>query len=109
MERNHLRELRHDFRCHYGVRYEDVDPEEAVDLAFTLPRGSLLVSALHPELSWSPEREAMADLQDTLYAVFGHPDVHVTRPRDVVERRRAHERARKVQQTIENTKWEAVD
>lgn len=109
MERTHLRELRHDFRVYYDVKYEEVEPAEAVDLVFTLPRGSLLVSALHPELSWTPEREAIADLQDTLYAVFGLRDVRVTRPRDLVRRQRALEKARKAKQTIENTEWEAVD
>ena len=108
MEKNHLRELRHDFRCHYGVRYEDVEPDEAVDLAFTLPQGSLLVSALHPELSWTAEREAIADLQDTIYSVFGFTDVRVTRPRDLVIRQKARQKAQATKEKIENTKWEAV-
>ena len=33
--------MRHDFRVYYGVRYEDVDAHEAVDLINTLPMGSL--------------------------------------------------------------------
>lgn len=86
-----------------------MEPDEAVDLAFTLPRGSLLISALHPELSWTPEREAIADLQDTIYAVFGHPEIRVTRPHDLIARQKAHEKAQRAKRTIENTQWEAVD
>ena len=108
VERTHLRELRHDFRRYYHVGFDDVEPEEAVDLIATLPPGSMFVSAIHPELSWSPERSAIADLQDTLFAVFGFKDVHVTRPADVIARRKAKENARRVKQTIENTQWEEV-
>ena len=109
MEKNHLRELRHDFRCHYGVRYEDVEPDEALDLALTLPHGSLLISALNPELSWTPEREMIADLQDTIYEVFwGQGKYRITRPADIVARKKARDKARKTKQKIENTKWEAV-
>lgn len=91
------------------MRYEDVEPDEALDLALTLPQGSLLVSVLDPERSWTPEREMIADLQDTILAALGHVDVKVTRPRDVIARRKAHQKAQMTKQRIENTTWEAVD
>lgn len=90
------------------MRYEEVEPDEAIDLVFTLPRGSMLVSALHPELSWSLEREAIADLQDTIYEVFIGGGRRVMRPKDVIAQRAATEKARNTKRTIEETEWEAV-
>lgn len=34
----------------------------------TLPDGSLTVAALHPERSWTQERQSAADIVDSVYA-----------------------------------------
>ena len=111
MERGRLRELRHDFRHYYHVGYDEVDVEEAVDLALTLPPGSLYVARTRPELSWSEARETAADIRDDMaalaYALRGAADPpKVVRPRDVVELRRAAERSREARRRIEETAWE---
>lgn len=49
LEANHLRELHHDFRYEYHVRYEDVPVMEACDLVMTLSAGSLTRQALMRE------------------------------------------------------------
>lgn len=49
-------ELRADFRRYYGCRYSEVErlsPVEAADLAFFLPNGSALKSAVDPALAWT--------------------------------------------------------
>lgn len=108
-----MRELRHDFRRYYGVSYDDVPTEEAVDLIETLPAGSLYVMATDPARSWSELREASADVQDALtqsaFAVRGiDPNLapRVTRPRDVMARIEAASAARETSRRIRETKWE---
>ena len=64
--RPRLRELRHDFRAYYHCRYDDVDPDEAVDLIATLPQGSLYRASLDPHLAWSDERHDLADIKDLI-------------------------------------------
>lgn len=114
-ERGRLRELRHDFRRYYGVRYDDVEADEAIDLIETLPRGSAYVRAVRPDLSWSEVREAVADLQDTLweiaYARAGSREepYRVTRPADVVARAAARDKARATRRRIEGGEWAALD
>lgn len=91
-----------------------MDAAEAVDLIAGLPAGSRYVSALRPDLSWTPEREAVADLQDTLWEIAyrraGVKDepYRVMRPRDAVARRQAAQRYASVKRTIAETQWEEV-
>ncbi len=91
-----------------------METAEALDLLRGLPPGSEYVSGERPALSWTPEREAIADLQDTVLAaaagLAGSADApHVTRPRDLAARREASRKARSVRERIENGRWkEAV-
>lgn len=111
VEKGSVRELRHDFRAYYGCRYDDVEADEALDLIATLPDGSLYVSKRNPSRSWTPQREAVACLQDTLLEIAcaqaGIKDEppRVTRPRDVVARRSARRKAAAVRERIASTSW----
>lgn len=82
--------------------------EEALDLIRTLPRGSMFVSKLYPQYSWSPEREAIADIQDTILQFLYGDEAKVTRPADIVARKRAVKKAEKVKKKIEETQWVEV-
>ena len=74
----------------YGVRYEDVGVDEAIDLIETLPRGSLWRSASSPFGEWTDERERAAEIVDhiermiALYATgTTEGSLRVTRPSDL--------------------------
>ena len=99
---------------YYGVSYDEVPADEAVDLALTLPNGSLYVARKHPELSWSEARELSADIRDDMAAVAyalrgldGAP--RVLRPADVVADARAKRRAREAKTRMEGSGWEPVE
>lgn len=99
---------------YYGVGYEEVDTDEAIDLILTLPRGSLYIAKKYPEYAWSEARELTADIQDTLvalvYATHGQKDApKIVRPSDVVARKKAMARAKTAKQKIETLEWEQVD
>jgi len=109
-----VRELRHDFRAVYHVRYEDVGPDEAVDLILTLPEGSAWRRAGRPfgELS---ERERLAyDVVDAILRLThmlsdarttdGAPTL--TRPSDLEARAAAAAEARARRERMESTEWE---
>lgn len=81
----------------------------------TLPDGSLTVAALHPERSWTQERQSAADIVDSVYAAAtalcggkASEAPRVPRPRDVAAAGAAAERAASVRARIENTKWAEV-
>lgn len=81
----------------------------------TLPDGSLTVAALHPEHSWTQERQSAADIVDSVYAAAtalcggkASEAPRVPRPRDVVAAGAAAERAASVRARIENTEWVEV-
>ena len=108
-----MRLLRHDFRRWYGCSYDEVPAEEAVDLVLTLPRGSLYRASLRPFGEWTEEREAAADIQDSVARLAqlvakgtteGAPTV--VRPSDLEARAAASRRARDVRRRIEGTNWE---
>lgn len=110
-----MRELRHDFRAYYHVRYEDVDPEEAVDLILTLPAGSAWRDARSPYGSWSEEREGTADVLDQiarfmwLFATGSTEGVQlVTRPSDLARQEAARRRAKAARERMETTEWEGM-
>ena len=112
-----MRELRHDFRVHYNVRYEDVDVEEAIDLIYTLPLGSLWRAKRDPDAAWTLEQYRLADLIDAVslvsWQISGNSDEweppRVTRPGDA-KRREAHlMKARDVKRKLEETTWEEVE
>ena len=99
---------------YYHVSYDEVPTDEAIDLCLTLPRGSLYIAKKHPEYSWSEERELISDIQDLLialsYAARGIKDApKITRPSDLVERKRALEQAQQNKQRIQTTQWEAIE
>ena len=78
----------------------------------TLPDGSLTVAALHPERSWTQERQSAADIVDSVYAAAtalcggkASEAPRVPRPRDVAAAGAAAERAASVRARIENTEW----
>lgn len=81
----------------------------------TLPDGSLTVAALHPERSWTQERQSAADIVDSVYAAAtalcggkASEVPRVPRPRDVAAAGAAAERAASVRARIENTEWVEV-
>ena len=81
----------------------------------TLPDGSLTVAALHPERSWTQERQSAADIVDSVYAAAtalcggkASEAPRVPRPRDVAAAGAAAERAASVRARIENTVWAEV-
>lgn len=81
----------------------------------TLPDGSLTVAALHPERSWTQERQSAADIIDSVYAAAtalcggkASEAPRVPRPRDVAAAGAAAERAASVRARIENTEWVEV-
>lgn len=81
----------------------------------TLPDGSLTVAALHPERSWTQERQSAADIVDSVYAAAtalcggkASEAPRVPRPRDVAAAGAAVERAASVRARIENTEWVEV-
>lgn len=68
-------ELRADFRRYYHVSYGEVErssPVEAADLAFLLPLGSCLKSAIDPALSWTRAEALAAATVNMLGALCGH-------------------------------------
>lgn len=108
-----MRELRHDFRRVYGVAYDDVPTDEAVDLVLTLPRGSLWRSSRRPFGEWTDEDERAADVMDafsrfmTLYATGSTEGAQtVTRPADMEAASAERDRAKRAKDLIENTVWE---
>lgn len=81
----------------------------------TLPDGALTVAALHPERSWTQERQSAADIVDSVYAAAtalcggkASEAPRVPRPRDVAAAGAAAERAASVRDRIENTEWAEV-
>lgn len=90
------------------MAYEEVGVEEAIDLIETLPHGSMYVSKLHPQFSWSKEREAIADLQDTILRFMYGDGARVVRPTDVIAQRKAAAKAERTRETIEKTQWVEV-
>lgn len=115
LEKGHLRQLRHDFRRYYSVGYDDVSISEAIDLIYTLPAGSMYISAIDPVRSWSVEDHRSADIRDAIYqaicimrGIDPSNAPKVIRPEDVERQRRAVEAARKARAIIESTTWEAV-
>lgn len=108
-----MRELRHDFRRYYGCAYDEVEPDEALDLIATLPRGSLYRSS-HIEFGeLTDEDERAYDLIDEvkrfmqLYATGSTEGaVLSTRPQHLRARRAAAEQARAARERIEQIEWE---
>lgn len=87
--------------------------EEAIDLIRTLPEGSLTVSAIDPARSWEKWQHSLADIQDQLFTLFTHvpkgeEPPRVTRPRDLVERKKALESAQEARKRIKDQEWEEV-
>lgn len=113
--RPRLRELRHDFRAYYHCRYDDVDPDEAVDLIATLPQGSLYRASLDPHLAWSDERHDLADIKDLIVmsmhlSATGSTEGSrmVVRPGTLEDTERARMLARQARERIEQTEWRDV-
>lgn len=113
MEKDHLRELRHDFRRYYHVAYEDVPADEAIDLVLSLPNGARLVARMDPARSWPDWRDALADVQDTMlaaiFATRGIADAPtVPRPRTAIATKNARLKAHEAKRRIAETEWEEV-
>lgn len=83
----------------------------------TLPYGSLYVAAVRPECEWSIEREALADIQDTIYTAMWSCGMYSTeepptviRPSDIERTKRERERTKQAIKRLQdpNVKWEEV-
>lgn len=108
-----VRELRHDFRCYYHVAYEDVSTEEAIDLADTLPQGSLYRGKRRIEDSWTDQQYLMASIIDALDVLacgmrWEREPIRMMRPADMSHQQHALKKARKTRQKIEQMQWEEV-
>lgn len=119
MESGRLRELRHDFRHYYSVRYEDVELGEALDLVLSLPQGSHFKGSLVPALKWTQEQYALADINDILAILLwrmagcpGEMPQLTERPGDRAmhesQAKAEKERVAKVKAGLNQTKWEDV-
>ena len=112
-----MRELRHDFRRYYNVRYEDVDVDEAVDLIITLPLGSKWRTKRDPDAAWSVDQYRLAEILDVLNIVSWQLSSNsdewepprVERPGDARRREAYIERAREAKRKLEQMKWEEVE
>lgn len=111
-----MRELRHDFRRHYGCSYDEVPVDEAIDLIETLPAGSLWRASQRPYGEWDDAQERCAQVIDAVSRfmhLFAHGTTEgaqrVMRPEDIEELARARSAARSVRSRIEDTEWEEVD
>lgn len=110
-----MRELRHDFRRIYGIAYDDVPLDEAVDLVLTLPRGSLYRASKRPYGEWTAAEESAADIVDSierLIALYASGTTEGSqrkmRPQTLEAADRERERAERARRRIEETVWEEV-
>lgn len=110
-----MRELRHDFRHYYGCSYDSVESDEALDLIRMLPEGTAFRAKQNYAYSWSKVEHSLANIQDALYQVAfmgsgKQPDEvpRVTRPADIVARRKANEKRIKARKRLETTQWKEV-
>lgn len=88
--RTYIAELSADFRRYYGVPYSEVErssPIEAADLAFLLPLGSCLKSAIDPALAWTRTDHLLAAAVNAIAALGGAKKPPITVP--TVKRREA--------------------
>lgn len=116
LEEGHLHELRHDFRAVYHVAYDDVPAGEAIDLILTLPAGSMYAAACDPEMEWTDERRAMADIEDAIRACLRRLSGDRStirfpisgRPEDKARARAEREQVKSAHKRIKETRWEAV-
>lgn len=124
LEGTRLKELRHDFRRYYHCCYDDVDPDEAIDLIQTLPRGSKYVAAVVPEAAWSEEHEYAVDVQEAIMTAAASVRgvateeqlrkvfTRLVRPREAIQYARAkqatQERKRTIKDRLENMEWQDV-
>ena len=112
-----MRELRHDFRAYYHVRYEDVDVDEAIDLVLTLPLGSRWRARRDPDAAWTLDQYRLADLVDSVNILSWQLSQNaedwepprLERPGDASRREAYREKARDAKRRLEETKWEEVE
>ena len=117
MEDGSVRELRHDFRMYYHVRYEEVDVDEAIDLVLTLPLGSKWRAKRDPGAEWTLDQYRLADLVDVtnllVWQLSRNADEweppRIDRPGDAAKREAHRKNAREAREKLENTKWEEVE
>lgn len=106
-----MRELRHDFRRYYSVRYEDVGVEEAIDLIFMLPCESRYIEKKRPEAAWPRWMHLLADMLDLRVMELrarGFEIPFTARPGDRERADRVQGKARETRKIIESTEWEEV-
>ena len=109
--------MRHDFRAYYHVRYEDVEPDEAIDLIFTLPLGSKWRAKRDPDAAWTLDQYRLADLVDAVHMLSWQLSSNASewepsrldRPGDAARREAHLKKAKDVKAKLEQTKWEEVD
>ena len=117
MEDGSVRELRHDFRMYYHVRYEEVDVDEAIDLVLTLPLGSKWRAKRDPDAEWTIDQYRLADLVDVTNLLVWQLSPNnkewepksLDRPGDAARREAHINKARDARRRLEETKWEEVE
>lgn len=110
-----MRELRRDFRVLYGCCYDDVRPDEALDLICCLGYGSLYRADVSGDYDfvWPLQTHKTVDISDRLLAFMQLYATHSTenaqlstRPGDARRTEEAKRKAKDVRKRIEGTSWE---
>lgn len=115
-----MRELRHDFRAYYHCCYDEVEPDEAIDLIATLPPGSLWRAALDPHNALAEGTELSLQLVETVRAIASalmggeelakRADVfRYPRPWDRADQGAARAKAQAAAERLNNGKWRDVE
>lgn len=111
--------LRRDFRRYYHCCYDEVEPDEALDLIAGLPAGSEWAAGESPWGAWPDWRREMVKIEDLLkiliwgmgiYSREAYPDEppRTPRPEDALIREAEAKRVREAHQKITQGQWEEV-
>ncbi len=111
--------LRRDFRRYYHCCYDEVEPDEALDLIAGLPAGSEWAAGESPWGAWPDWRREMVQIEDLLKALIwgmgiysrkAYPDgpPRTPRPEDALMREAEAKRVREAHQKITQGQWEEV-
>ena len=91
--------LRRDFRRYYHCCYDEVEPDEALDLIAGLPAGSEWAAGESPWGAWPDWRREMVQIEDLLKAPIWGMGIYS---------REEAKRVREAHQKITQGQWEEV-
>lgn len=111
--------MRRDFRRYYHCSYDDVEPDEALDLIAGLPAGSEWAAQESPWGKWPDWKRELVKIEDLLKALLwtfgaysreaypGEPP-RTPRPEDALIRELETKRQKAAKQKILKGQWEEV-